>query len=366
MKSKSAFCDFFLANTHKTLVSNVKILEKELNFIRHDKFGWLTVNPRNVGSTLQCEVFIKPVKRVNHLDEICRKYQLLQRTPSESESKYLPGVQYVISNRSSFAANEFEIIKRVHDGISELISLENFETDAAQEQAELADDATKYTAGEREISNSGQEGTESVENDSNENVQVAEFTENVVGKDVYEDTTKKDIDQLNQGIDKEITTKVSVAGESDEIQMEEQSEGGKHQNTDKGKQEDATEEDGNEENPEEKSEKGEDGKKVEAPNGEKVDSSAASDTLSEKGSIMGNVGPHAEGENVGGEAHPLPDNTPHKTDEQNPDNKSTTQESTNSSAEPGITSSDDPKDTAPDTESNDNTIEKPATPSSEY
>lgn len=105
---------------YQSLVSTVENLQKSLEFDRHEQFGWLTMNPRNVGTAVRCDVYLKPIKNIDHLNEICEKHNLTQRKLTEAES--VLGAEFVISNKSSFGKNEFETVKGVYDGISEIIS----------------------------------------------------------------------------------------------------------------------------------------------------------------------------------------------------------------------------------------------------
>lgn len=88
--------------------------------------GYLTVCPSKLGAALSIKIAVR-LNNDERLNEICEKYGLSFTTPG------------IISNSSSFGCTEYECIKRIYDGIAELVS-EQSKTSASPNQLESKED----------------------------------------------------------------------------------------------------------------------------------------------------------------------------------------------------------------------------------
>lgn len=103
-----------------SLISAVRKLEQELEFVSHDKFGWLTICPSTVGTTLNCHVRLKLNKPTEYLSEIGEQFHLVWTNVvgiSCAENECIID----ISNRRVFGLSEFDCMKTVYYGVKEII-----------------------------------------------------------------------------------------------------------------------------------------------------------------------------------------------------------------------------------------------------
>ncbi len=114
-----------LAEVYKRLVNAIKTLEKKLTFARHDKLGFLTFCPTNVGTTLRASVHVKVPKlsAQANFKEICEKFNLQPRGVDGEHTASVGGV-YDISNKRRLGLTEIEAVQEMRRGIEEIIRLE--------------------------------------------------------------------------------------------------------------------------------------------------------------------------------------------------------------------------------------------------
>lgn len=102
----------------------IKRISERLEFARNDKFGWLTTNPANVGSSVSCQINMKLTKPTEYLKEACDKHDIefnVVDSSGESENECI--VQ--LRNRRKFARTEFEGVKAFYESIKEIIQVIN-------------------------------------------------------------------------------------------------------------------------------------------------------------------------------------------------------------------------------------------------
>jgi len=86
-------------------------LNKKLDFVRHEKFGYLTYCPTNIGTGLRASVHIHVPKLTEaQLNEVCGKLDLQVRGVDGEHSESKDGV-YDISNKVRLGKSEFELIQ---------------------------------------------------------------------------------------------------------------------------------------------------------------------------------------------------------------------------------------------------------------
>lgn len=131
--------DSILDSVYRTLISAVRKLEKELDFATHDKFGWLTLSPCNIGTTLNCHVRMKLNKPTDYLQEICEQFHLIATDVEGIECAENDCI-IDISNKRVFGLSEFDCMKTVYFGVKEIIRRNSNEsqTEVAAEEENLA------------------------------------------------------------------------------------------------------------------------------------------------------------------------------------------------------------------------------------
>ncbi|OAD59247.1 Arginine kinase [Eufriesea mexicana] len=115
-----------LGQVYRRLVSAVNEIEKRLPFSHHDRLGFLTFCPSNLGTTVRASVHIKlPKLAANRakLEEIAGKFNLQVRGTRGEHTEAEGGI-YDISNKRRLGLTEYQAVKEMHDGIAELIKLE--------------------------------------------------------------------------------------------------------------------------------------------------------------------------------------------------------------------------------------------------
>merc|ERR1712135_63249 len=115
-----------LKAVYSRLVTAVNEIEKRIPFSHHDRFGFLTFCPTNLGTTIRASVHIQLPKlaadRVK-LEEAAGKYNLQVRGTRGEHTEAEGGI-YDISNKRRMGLTEFEAVKEMYDGLQELIAME--------------------------------------------------------------------------------------------------------------------------------------------------------------------------------------------------------------------------------------------------
>ncbi|CAL7937769.1 unnamed protein product [Xylocopa violacea] len=115
-----------LGQVYRRLVNAVNDIEKRLPFSHHDRLGFLTFCPSNLGTTVRASVHIKLPKLAanrSKLEEIAGKFNLQVRGTRGEHTEAEGGI-YDISNKRRLGLTEYQAVKEMHDGIAELIKLE--------------------------------------------------------------------------------------------------------------------------------------------------------------------------------------------------------------------------------------------------
>ncbi|CAD6221904.1 GSCOCG00005239001-RA-CDS, partial [Cotesia congregata] len=100
--------------------------QKRLPFSHHDRFGFLTFCPTNLGTTIRASVHIKVPKLAANkakLEEVAGKFNLQVRGTRGEHTEAEGGI-YDISNKRRLGLTEYQAVKEMHDGIAELIKIE--------------------------------------------------------------------------------------------------------------------------------------------------------------------------------------------------------------------------------------------------
>jgi len=115
-----------LGEVYRRLVSAVNDIEKRIPFSHHDRLGFLTFCPTNLGTTIRASVHIKVPKLAKDyakLEEVAGKYNLQVRGTSGEHTESIGGI-YDISNKRRLGLTEYQAVKEMSDGILELIKIE--------------------------------------------------------------------------------------------------------------------------------------------------------------------------------------------------------------------------------------------------
>lgn len=116
---------FDVKKVYATLVKGIKLLEKTLEFVRHDKFGYLTFCPTNIGTGLRASVHVRLPRlgATGKLKEICESLNLQVRGIHGENSQSEGGI-YDISNKVRIGRTEFDLVNSMCIGIKKLIDEE--------------------------------------------------------------------------------------------------------------------------------------------------------------------------------------------------------------------------------------------------
>merc|ERR1712212_835824 len=110
----------------RRLIGGVTEIEKRIPFSHHDRLGFLTFCPTNLGTTVRASVHIKlPKLAANRekLEEVAGKYNLQVRGTRGEHTEAEGGI-YDISNKRRMGLTEFQAIMEMQNGILELIKME--------------------------------------------------------------------------------------------------------------------------------------------------------------------------------------------------------------------------------------------------
>jgi arginine kinase len=115
-----------LGQIYRRLVTAVNDIEKRLPFSHHDRLGFLTFCPTNLGTTIRASVHIglpKLAADLKRLEEVAGKYNLQVRGTRGEHTEAEGGI-YDISNKRRMGLTEYQAVKEMYDGITELIKIE--------------------------------------------------------------------------------------------------------------------------------------------------------------------------------------------------------------------------------------------------
>jgi arginine kinase len=100
-------------------------METKLEFVRHDKFGYLTFCPTNIGTGLRASVHVKVPKTADSgkLNEICSSMDLQPRGIHGEHTESVGGV-YDISNKIRIGRTEWDLINTMWVGVRKLLDVE--------------------------------------------------------------------------------------------------------------------------------------------------------------------------------------------------------------------------------------------------
>lgn len=108
------------------LVNAVNEIEKRLPFSHHDRFGFLTFCPTNLGTTIRASAHIQLPKLAadrEKLEAVAAKFNLQVRGTRGEHTEAEGGI-YDISNKRRMGLTEYQAVKEMYDGLSELIRME--------------------------------------------------------------------------------------------------------------------------------------------------------------------------------------------------------------------------------------------------
>jgi creatine kinase len=107
------------------LVKAIHAMETKMEFVRHDKFGYLTFCPTNIGTGLRASVHVKvpKVAASGKLEEMCKSIDLQPRGIHGEHTESVGGV-YDISNKIRIGRTEWDLINTMWTGIRKILDVE--------------------------------------------------------------------------------------------------------------------------------------------------------------------------------------------------------------------------------------------------
>ncbi|XP_074655962.1 taurocyamine kinase-like isoform X2 [Tubulanus polymorphus] len=114
-----------LAEVYNRLVKGIRSLETNMKFAHHDKYGYLTFCPTNLGTTLRASVHVRLPLLASKPDfkETCEKMNLQPRGIHGEHTESVGGV-YDISNKRRLGLTEIDAVKEMAEGVVKLIEME--------------------------------------------------------------------------------------------------------------------------------------------------------------------------------------------------------------------------------------------------
>jgi len=115
-----------LREVFSRLTTAVNEIEKRVPFSHDARLGFLTFCPTNLGTTVRASVHIalpKLASDLKKLEEVAGKYNLQVRGTRGEHTESEGGI-YDISNKRRLGLTEYDAVKEMNDGISELIKIE--------------------------------------------------------------------------------------------------------------------------------------------------------------------------------------------------------------------------------------------------
>lgn len=123
-----------VGDVYSRLIDGIHAIEALMKFSDSERLGWLTFCPTNLGTAIRASVHIKlPLLAkggMEKLQNVADKFQLQVRG-SAGEHSEADGGKYDISNRERMGITEFQAVKKMYDGVAELIKME-MELEAAE------------------------------------------------------------------------------------------------------------------------------------------------------------------------------------------------------------------------------------------
>lgn len=107
------------------LVNAIHAMETKMEFVRHDKFGYLTFCPTNIGTGLRASVHVKvpKVAASGKLNEMCAAIDLQPRGTNGENTASIGGI-YDISNKIRIGRTEWDLINTMWTGIRKILDVE--------------------------------------------------------------------------------------------------------------------------------------------------------------------------------------------------------------------------------------------------
>jgi protein-arginine kinase len=114
-----------IKQVYNRLVKGIEKLQKSIHFVEHEKFGFLTFCPTNIGTSIRASVHIKLPKlgSSDRLSQICDSLGLQSRGTNGEHSESKEGI-YDISNKVRIGKTEIELINSLCVGIKILLDEE--------------------------------------------------------------------------------------------------------------------------------------------------------------------------------------------------------------------------------------------------
>ncbi|KAJ8934250.1 hypothetical protein NQ318_008693 [Aromia moschata] len=115
-----------LGEVYKRFVTALIELEKKIPFIKSERLGNLTFCPTNLGTAIRASIHVRLPKlaaNMTRFEELADKFNLQVRGTRGEHSEAEGGI-YDVSNKRRLGLTEFNAIKEMYEGVTELIKQE--------------------------------------------------------------------------------------------------------------------------------------------------------------------------------------------------------------------------------------------------
>lgn len=112
-----------LGRVYQRMIGGMQVLGENIKFVRHQRLGFLTFCPTNVGTALRASVHIRlPLLGADctKLQEVAAKYNLESVVCNTITQEW----KYELSNKRRIGLTEIEAVKELHEGVIEIIKAE--------------------------------------------------------------------------------------------------------------------------------------------------------------------------------------------------------------------------------------------------
>ena len=116
-----------MRQVYARLIKGLLLLEKKLEFVKHERFGYLTFCPTNIGTGLRASVHVKLPKlkaSSDRLAQLCETLNLQARSIHGEHGADSDEGIFDISNKIRIGKTEFDLVNAMYDGIKKLLNEE--------------------------------------------------------------------------------------------------------------------------------------------------------------------------------------------------------------------------------------------------
>lgn len=136
---------------YEHLVNLIRKVDDKLTFDWSDKYGWLTINPLNIGSSIRCTVRIRYAGEMAAIEKFCKLNDI--RLAIGDERSGDGGCFVEVSNGKVFGLSEFECLKLFYDNLIALGEVMKSASHERNEHQAAADESRAQSDGDAKNAN---------------------------------------------------------------------------------------------------------------------------------------------------------------------------------------------------------------------